>query len=79
MNGAYGSWVSPETSWVLVTNVSAAVFYTPGGTGPYNAGVLPALVKMRLQIHTHDDVSGVGAASRGPDRVLGTGDDIRSY
>ena len=74
---AYGTWGDLD-SWILVTNVDSVVFNTPSDSAHYDYGGLPSWVKMRLTINTQDDVSGVDGLSKGPDGVLGTGDDIIS-
>ncbi len=75
--GAYGTW-GTEESWTLVTNVASLYFYTSDGL-THDYGALPEWVRMRLTINRSDDVSGVGAASAGPDRAFGTEDDIGSW
>ena len=78
----WSSYSPEERKWCLVTNVVTCSFDTPGGVACDDGDPLPAWVKIRLTLSGSDDVSAVGAASAGPDGILGgsgSDDDIRSY
>jgi hypothetical protein len=79
----YGEWLdySPPREWCLATNVASCTFSAPGATTFAN-GKLPGWVHIQLTMNRKDDVSAVGAASAGPDGILGgsgKADDVRSY
>lgn len=78
LEGAYGTW-GVVTKFVMVTNVVRVTFSTPESGGHYDYGVLPEWVRIKLTVNRSDDVSGVGAASAGPDGVFGNDDDLDSW
>lgn len=75
-SGNYGSWGSTKT-WIVATNVKDLVFDVPPTPPGYDVSI-PPWVRIILTLYRSDDVSGVGASSKGPDRAPGTEDDIRS-
>jgi len=74
----YGAWATSSNKWCMVTNVQKVAFYTPDRIAKKN-GKMPEWVGIRLTINRSDDVSGVGAASAGPDGVFGNDDDLDSW
>lgn len=73
--GYGGAWVAKSAD--LVTNVSKLAFYTADGTNHMTN--LPAWVRIEMGLRRRYDVSGVGARSAGPNKVIGDGDDIKSW
>lgn len=74
--GNYGEW-KDHAKWSMVTNVESLFFFTPDGD--YQNGKMPEWVRIQLTLNRSDDVSGVGAASAGPDEIYGNDDDLRSW
>lgn len=81
----YGVWQAPppwyKSEWCLVTNVQDITYSYPDNWPDYNdpARKIPEWIRITLTINRQDDVSGVGAASAGPDGQFGNDDDVDSW